>query len=321
MMIVNDWVLTLKTRIVVAVRQMGYWINLKRLEWSLPKPNVREAALIKEFRTHILKQLPSFASATWVDFVTEFKRYAFFYDPRTFLRWRVVERTMFVVDQIYIPNELHALRASGDWEQLWKAAIIEQNVGCPTPSPHLFTTSGNLIHHAYHLLKLREAVGVNFDRIETVFEFGGGYGSMCRLLRRVGFHGDYVIYDLPEMTLLQKFYLSALEMSFSAGNTCLINALSELGEVITQRADHKKSLFIATWSLSETPIPLRNQILSLVKEFDYYLFCYQPHFDNVDNIEFFERYADQRCEVEWKSWRCIEYDAYYLVGKKVASTP
>lgn len=320
-MVANDWVLTLKTKIVVVVRQLIYWIDLKRLEWSLPKSNAREAALIKEFRAQILRQKPSFASVTWVNFVRELKRYAFFYDLRTFLRWRVIERTMFVVDQVYIPSELQALRASRDWEQLWNVAIVEQNIGCPTPSPHLPTTSGNLIHHAYHLLKLREVVDVNFDQLKTVFEFGGGYGSMCRLLRRVGFHGDYAIYDLPEMTLLQKFYLSALGLSFDADKIYLINALSELEEVIAQQLGRKQSLFIATWSLSETPVSLRNQILSLVKEFDYYLFSYQPRFDNIDNVEFFERYANQRCEVEWKSWRCTEYDAYYLVGKKIPSAP
>jgi hypothetical protein len=318
MMVANAWVLTLKTKVVVAVRHLVYRIDLKRLEWSLPKPNVREDALIKEFRIHILKQMPSFANITWIDFVAELKRYAFFYDPRTFLRWRVIERTMFVVDQTYIPNELHALQASSDWEQLWKAAIVEQNVGCPTPSPHLFTTSGNLIHHAYHLLKLREAVGANFDQIETVFEFGGGYGSMCRLLRRVGFHGDYVIYDLPEMTLLQKFYLGMLDPTFDMSNTVLINTLSELEKATAHQRDRKGSLFIAAWSLSETPILLRNQILSLVKGFDYYLFCYQPRFDDVDNVEFFKHYADERHDVSWNSWRCSGYDSYYLVGKKTA---
>lgn len=315
----GDWIRPLKNKIIIVGRQLRYWLNLKRVEWTLPKPTARETALIAEFRGQILKQMLSFKGSSWSDFVQELKRYAFFFDPRTFLRWRVIERTLFVVDQIYIPSELHALQMSREWVSLWKIAIIEQNVGCPTPSPHLPTSSGNLIHHAYHLLKLREAIDMNFDQINVVFEFGGGYGSMCRLLRRVGFHGDYVIYDLPEMTLLQKFYLGMLDPTFDMSNTVLINTLSELEKAMAHQRDRKGSLFIATWSLSETPISLRNQILSLAKGFDYYLFCYQPRFDDVDNVEFFKHYADERHDVLWNSCRCSGYDSYYLVGKKTDS--
>ena len=42
---------------------------------------------------------------------------------------------------------------------------------------------------------------------DVIVEFGGGYGSMCRLVRKLGFKGRYVIFDLRPILALQKYYL------------------------------------------------------------------------------------------------------------------
>src|SRR5208283_594438 len=45
-------------------------------------------------------------------------------------------------------------------------------------------------------------------RVTTpVFEFGGGYGSFCRLLKNAGFGGLHATYDLPHVFHIQRLYL------------------------------------------------------------------------------------------------------------------
>jgi hypothetical protein len=42
---------------------------------------------------------------------------------------------------------------------------------------------------------------------DCIVEFGGGFGSMCRLIGALGFRGRYVIFDLPPVLALQRYYL------------------------------------------------------------------------------------------------------------------
>src|SRR3712207_7978939 len=38
-------------------------------------------------------------------------------------------------------------------------------------------SSGNLLHHAYHVCRFEEATGLRAEQLELVVEFGGGYGD------------------------------------------------------------------------------------------------------------------------------------------------
>ena len=51
----------------------------------------------------------------------------------------------------------------------------------------------------------------------VIVEFGGGYGSMCRLLHKLGFSGQYFIYDLPEFVALQRYFLKSIGMPVRDG--------------------------------------------------------------------------------------------------------
>ena len=47
-------------------------------------------------------------------------------------------------------------------------------VGDPIPFLLEASTSGNLLHHAYHYMKYREFSAGAFDQINHITEFGGG---------------------------------------------------------------------------------------------------------------------------------------------------
>ena len=42
---------------------------------------------------------------------------------------------------------------------------------------------------------------------EVIFEFGGGTGQMADVLNNLKFQGKHIIYDLPLMVVLQKYFI------------------------------------------------------------------------------------------------------------------
>ncbi len=287
----------------------------------LPPPDF-EKKLIGQLRQHFKNLPPSLPSPSWASFARELKELVLTSDPRAFLRWKVIQNTMFMVNPPYIAALLQELHSSEGWLTLWHDALKESPFGFPSPSPLLPESSGNLIVHAFHLLQLHNATRLNFDQLKLVIEFGGGYGSMCRLFRQLGFKGAYVIYDLPEFSYLQEFYLQGLglpvarliDQDLKAGYNYLVTDTARLKQVSPKPGS--SSLFVATFSLSESPDQLRQDILSLMQDCHYYLFAYQSKFDEVDNIAFFEEYAQKMSDVRWMHRVCDLFEGHYLLGKR-----
>lgn len=246
-------------------------------------------------------------------------------DPREFLRWDVIGYTMFVHSPGYVARELKYLRSRSDWASRWHAAIQESRVGHPLPYWRYPRSSGNLIHHAYHIAQFEEKTGTRIADMETIFEFGGGYGCMCRLVHEMGFRGRYIIFDLPGFSALQQFYLNSYGLnahsteSFDSskdGIVCLSDYESLEG-LLNRTTDGRSAALIATWSLSETPTAFRESILSLTSEFEAFLISSQSHYKEVDNIEFFERWRNGRSDIDWSNWRIPHLgNNFYLMGKR-----
>lgn len=212
-------------------------------------------------------------------------------DAREFLRWDVVRGTMFVGNAKYINDELAYLKANKEWISRWRIAIRESEQGCPPPYYGRMESSSNLIHHAYHLARFEEETGLKINELKNIFEFGGGYGSMCRLVHQLGFKGKYVIFDLPHFSHLQKFYLKSLGLNVKEkegfDDVSGIYCLDELEDIERVRVGGCDSLFIATWSFSETPISIRERLLAQIELSQSCLIAYQDVFGEVDNVSYF----------------------------------
>lgn len=235
------------------------------------------------------------AGSVWNKNLNRLKKYVLEMDPRAFLRWDVVRETMFVGNADYINYELAYLKKNKEWLDRWEAAINETEHGCPAPFYNYKKSSGNLIHHAYHLARFEEETGIRINKLKNIFEFGGGYGSMCRLVHRLGFKGKYVIFDLPHFSTLQRYYLSGLGLQLnaddqicgSAGISCVDNA----DDLTKLRVGGDDSLFIATWSFSESPIAVRQKVIKEVGFCQAHLIGYQDVFGEVDNVDYFSGHA------------------------------
>jgi hypothetical protein len=131
-------------------------------------------------------------------------------------------------------------------------------------------------------------LGRPVDAFDTVLELGGGYGSMCRLWRNLGFRGDYVILDLPPFSRLQAYYLQLLDAQGGGGRfmerTWLVTDPADLAQV--PRAGGPggaRALFLSTWALSETPPDVRARVEPWLLRCDALLLAFQDSFEGIDN--------------------------------------
>src|SRR5579875_1899146 len=226
-------------------------------------------------------------------------------DPRAFLTWDVIAETMFLPSYAAITRKELKFLKQHDWT-CWRRAIRERLIGFPFPSVFYPLSSSNAIHHAYHLCRFEHEAGLPISAFHSVLELGGGYGSLCRIVHALGFVGQYAILDLPEQSALQRYYLGLLGL----GEVRTVRRPEEVQETAGKR------LFIATWSLSESPLEVRKQITSSLKNFDAFLIAYQAEFAGIDNLEFFREWQQQFPSVRWKEFRIGHLpNDFYLFGK------
>jgi hypothetical protein len=281
----------------------------------------QQKAMIDELRNDLNTKKSVVSGKRWKRFAAKLRLYIRWFDPRNFLEWGVITSTMFLKNAQ--KDCLAEMQKSAAWP-VWETAIKEDEFGKPAIDPAA-KTSGTLVAHAYHLYRMRESTEIDYKNLETIVEFGGGYGSMCRLVRKLGFVGNYIIYDLPEFSALQKFYLrgigsDAADMkNFSGirGGNILLSDEEDVKKVLAAESDGKK-LFIATWSISESPVEQREIFFEIINGFDYFLFGYQDKFDGIDNIGYFKDLRNRRADIIWSNIDISDKwnKSFYLFGKK-----
>jgi len=204
-------------------------------------------------------------------------------NPNRFMDWPPIYHCMLVA---HWPNAIeYEFKALPD-DKLWGKAIegvVPNSQKDWYKGDH--TYSMNLTHQAYHLHRFQETTGKQIADMEIIVEIGGGYGAMALVARRLGFKGKYIIYDLPEFSLLQQWYLSQVGIEG-------VDFVTELP---------KKSilvdLLIGVYSLSEMPIELRNNIISKWVPYNY-LFLYSQNWVDYDNKEYFQ--TGLTIHMKWK---------------------
>jgi len=180
---------------------------------------------------------------------------------------------------------------------------IEFNEVLHINNPAYFSTSkdaGNLIHHGYSLNQLMKHTGKGVV-MNSVFEFGGGYGSFIRLLRQVGFSGRIHSYDLPFFSELQKYFLGRLGIN---NVTYYSNEIDDIIDV---------DLFVGLWSFSEASLQVRAKILGQVN-FKNCLIAYQPNCNGINNMEYFESFRLKWNHIKFFDYEVPHLKSRYLIG-------
>ena len=214
-----------------------------------------------------------------------------------FLRENFIQKMFFVHNRLFILKELLELKKDKNWI-LYKKLIEEDNVGNPVRYFLYPKSSGNRINHVYHLSVLTKEFNINLKKLNNVFEFGGGYGCMARIFSKINKRTVFTCFDTSIVNLLQYYYLKQnnLDVGFSKKNK--FHLISNIKKINTR---YSNSLFIANWSLSETPINFRKKFIKSIKNSKLILISFQESFENINNLKYFKnlkKYLDKKFKVK-----------------------
>lgn len=240
-----------------------------------------------------------------------------------FLRLPPVAKTVHPRIRARSRDYLRYLFASRRFSAEIQRALTESPVGMPLVNPFYPLSSPLLVQHGYHFVRLLEATDLDLAKLRLVVDFGAGYGSFFRLLRNLGYRERYLIWDLPVMCALQRFYLRNV---FATGPGAqppdnlewLVSGDPAAAGVVGRNcAQQQPSLFIATWSLSETPLAVRERIAPALAGFTHVLCAYQRSFGEHDNEKYFQSLEKSLPGFEWQHAECPIYRGnFYLIGRR-----
>ena len=126
------------------------------------------------------------------------------------------------------------------------------------------------LHHVLTFEQLRQKSILDYD---CIVEFGAGIGDTAHTIFDRGYRGAYFIVDFPEIARISNYYLG--------GRAEVLHSVDDIPDYLPL-----KLLFIATWSLSEAPLEVRNKIAEKLSGADY-LVLFQFSFYGINNMEYF----------------------------------
>ena len=171
------------------------------------------------------------------------------------------------------------------------------------------------VKHFYLLDKISHQFQISLSNLDQIIEFGGGYGSMCRIALSnlsisQGVRWDIV--DLPIMVVLQKMYLTNSLTTEEFSRVELHNDLNGIEDISAN------SLFVATWSLSETPLELRASIEDQIKKCRYVFIAFQETYGPISNLTYFQNLMESCVDHAGSLDTCSIYPGhYYLILEKI----
>lgn len=283
----------------VASRLKKYYLKLahkyRRINF-IDDENVNLKVLRKDI-SDINKNEP-LGTSSWENNRKEIRKEILEGDVANFLNWKVVIKTMF-----FIAPEVEYRDVISN--KLLSGAINEVKVGNSEPYYLDTSTSGNLVHHTYSIHQLFKKT--DLEKIGSIVEVGGGYGSMCRLFRNMKFTGNYTIFDLPEFSALQRYYSSSINEKYIE-NAVFTDEISGI------KTENPGVLFLATWSISEMLLDLRDKLFQSL-DFDYCVIAFQEEFDGINNIEYFKDFKSKYNNIDFEISPIKHLKGhYYLIG-------
>ena len=176
--------------------------------------------------------------------------------PYEFLRNSVIAWTMFVPYSKFTPGELATIRETFDDSEVVNL-LSESHVGMPrTFGCGGVETSGNTVHHLHHIARYSQITG-NPVAASRIFEWGGGYGNMAKLYKRLWGYATYTMVDTRMFSAIQWLYLSCV---FGEGEVVLHTKKQDVvtGKInivpigLVDELECDTDMFVSTWAISES---------------------------------------------------------------------
>jgi hypothetical protein len=233
-----------------------------------------------------------YVTELWKDYNVSAKRALLPMPPYDFLRNPTIMGTMFVTrGGNWLKKELKYLEKTLPESKL-RQLLQEDYAGKPLLLNAKYLTSHNTIHHLYHLIRFSSTTNCELDELSNVVEWGGGYGNMAKIFRRLNKSATYTIIDTPLFSCLQWLYLATVNGTESVN--ILMNNSNEVvsGKIncmplcFLPKIALSGELFISTWGLSESSRYSQDYV-AMRKWFGakHLLLAYQRSNDKLPNAE------------------------------------
>lgn len=131
-------------------------------------------------------------------------------------------------------------------------------------------TTMNRVQLLGHLL-INGFTAEKLSKMDKIVEIGGGVGDLADIIYKLGFKGDYYLYDFEELHVVQKYLHDSLGLT-------KVQYVTDSGPLHGLDID----LTIATWSLTEMPMHLRDQTLLDITSRNW-LVAYSKEIFGLDN--------------------------------------
>jgi len=243
----------------------------------------------------------------------------------SFLRHPLLKSTMFA----HLPNkaktiQIDLLKTYFSTSKL-REILEESLIGSPILNDLKNKTSGNSIHHLYHLVKFAKELDIKIENLNSFIELGGGYGNMAKLVKKINPNATYTIIDIPIFSYIQYVYLSTLlgtdQVIILNKNQAIIpnkinlvpfdESLEQGGALSISAPD----VFLSTWALSESNIATQ----ALVRNNNYFsakylILAYQK---TNDSFEFSQEVTNLSSSYTTKYNSVTDYlaDNFYLFAE------
>ena len=187
--------------------------------------------------------------------------------PIYFLHSHNISKTMVFGSTKYQKNKLLLIESCFQKEYV-KRMLRESFIGFPIISNLKYLSSENTIHQAFHLSSYYNFTNKNLIDSQRIVEWGGGYGCLARIVKKINTKCTYIIMDLPELSVLQYVYLSSIfgqnEVNFITKNLEIeegkINLISS-DYFMSLDKEIKTDTFISNWALTESGKDYQNYVL------------------------------------------------------------
>jgi hypothetical protein len=229
------------------------------------------------------RDISSFVVPYWQGVNAELEKLLKPAPPFDFLKNHLISLNMFVdAGDAWLAGQLSFLEKRVSRKRL-KFLLKEDLAGDPRIVSPTYLTSHNSIHHLYTLLRFAEEIGSDFEKIDTVVEWGGGYGNLAKIFRRLKPTSTYGIIDTPLFSTLQWLYLSTVLGPDSVNLLRQPDDLIQMGKVnvvplcFVDNIQVHADLFLSMWALSESSSAAQDYVTSQRRWFDanHLLLAYQ----------------------------------------------
>lgn len=203
--------------------------------------------------------IDKFTTPLWKKFNERLEKILLPVPPFSFLNDPTIMVSMFATaGGDWMKKELVFLKKNINEKKL-KEVLEEDYVGEPLLLNSEYVTSHTVIHHLYHLVKFLATTNTNLESLNTIVEWGGGYGSLIRILKKFKVSkATYIAIDTPLFSCLQSLYLSTIfgkkevNLLLNPKDNIMTNKINILPLSFLKDVKVNADLFISTWALSES---------------------------------------------------------------------